>query len=377
MAKNVDIYVDRVKVGPISCRNDRTLGQILADAIDLYRKELGAISSGTAIVNDPPSHSDASVLLLGSRFRYLCSFNLAQIIRYRDKKYDSAIQRNGLLVGATSTTIISDISYNNTESIYFFTRLHDWSSAMSKFEELQLQALIQHHNFIKTNDVKYRQQNQQYRRQLMDGLRNFLGKANPSGFRRSICDAKTQNKGQSITSSMPGNCLPSPLSSTDCPASGGVACPHPPLPTAGTSRPVQSPRRKIPLDSPRDSFTTEQSETKLTDTGDRFTPHCHRTSHSFLNTLMDPNRAMPAVSSDDQAASTSSSGPSSTRIIYKSQEREPGNSYLQDFAVALELHRKLNPGQDDSLQEIIRSSGSDIIKRLVEAGIAVDPFTGQ
>lgn len=181
MSIPVTLYLDRTRVCDLELGKSDTLGDTVAVILNLVSDRLKLNSSVEEIVQNPPSHSDISFMLLGSKYRYIRGFNLAHLAQYREISLDQAVRRVETIDSVT--TIIQDIAYSNTAEIYVFTKLIYWARDIYGFEERQRLALISHHKYLATEDatkqVEYRIQNQHLRRSLLDDVTNLIRSCEP------------------------------------------------------------------------------------------------------------------------------------------------------------------------------------------------------
>lgn len=203
---SLEIYLFRDRIGVLSLEPDGTIGTLVAKLLDKFHRELNVKCSGSAIVADPPSPCEVSFMLLGARSRYLCSFKLSDLRSNSHVKLSSGIERQLQLFGDAKPQPIADIFYDNVESIHIFTSNHEWEMYLNPFEDLQRQALTCHHNWLKTQDNRYRQENQDVRRKLNDEVQRAVRSRSHVGACRPIVTASTSagtSSADAYTSTLP------------------------------------------------------------------------------------------------------------------------------------------------------------------------------
>jgi hypothetical protein len=340
----ISVFINRVKVGVVPAEGK--LGDIISVILHRYQKQLNVVSSPTSIIDNPPDHSDASFLFLGPSIRFLSCFNLSQLSSVKFIPFASAITRKAFLHGDHKETSIRDIPYSSAEAVYIFTYLNDWIS-MVPFEELHHKSLVSHHNWLRTKDVKYRHENQQYRRTLRDELHKFLHRETCKGLCRPIADRSYSTSHPPGTSAV-GNCVPLATSIT----------------------PVEHPTSHSTQRSlPESGYSPDLSPAEV-DPANAYHPPCHsrvrlNASDAVLQTLTNSSYYAPMAGEEVEGEAIYSI--EYRRRLQSNSEagtRQTHDTIEDDYQVALSLHEYLNKGHA-------------AIERLADAGIARHALTGQ
>jgi len=329
----LDVSIDRKPVGEITISKNSTIGDVIIKILSSFENQLKVQSEPTKIVNNPPSYCDLSILILAPHNRFMRAFNLSQIKNFRSINLSAPVQRKGKLVGDENKSDINDIAYDRMASIHLFTFLSDWSQYLIRFEEMHHQALINHHNFCKTKDMSYRQNNQSLRRQLADLLNTFLTMEPRSPLpNRPLYDFE-----QTIQHHNSSNRNSSNHTSSDQNSSNRNSSNH---------------------NSSNRNSSNHNSSNRNNSSNSDVNAYNRSNFNSLLASISDPSRSIPLTNSNHQTES---------RIINYRQE---GDTTEDDYKSALELFMELNPGQTIP-------SGHDTIQRLIKAGIAKDALGPQ
>lgn len=347
MEKHIDIFIDRVKSGRITVNDDQTIGQIIIDILTKYKEKISIGSEPVKIVNNPPNHSDISILFVGPRNRYLKCFNLSSIRDYRSLKFDSAINRYGKLINDEKHSIIPDIAYNNSISIYVFNDLSDWMNTLINLEKLHLNALICHHNYLHTKDQRHRQENQKIRRQISDKTTSLL-RFKQSNQALGKLDSKTNDGSIQLSYSDYSNvCHPlvsgPTIKDKNIYSGSSYSGPSNMKPRISSNSEIRIDANNKPL---KDSYiddssigstsSSSSSSTRLINNDDKYIPFCHYQQYGpIMNSLINPKNMISV--SDNSEESTSS-----LDIVYTMNDNNTNSSIEEDYKVALALHNSIN-----------------------------------
>jgi hypothetical protein len=334
---SIDIFLHRRRIGELLIDLNGTIGELVEVLLEQFKRELNVRSAASAIVKDPPSNSKVSFMWLGPRFRYLCCFRLTDLHIYRHLKLNSGIERKLPLINASGRQNISDISYSNIDSLHIFTSEVEWNSKLTKFEESHSEALICHHNWISTQDQRFRRDNQGIRRTLYDNIQAFLRSRSASRAHSCIPILTGSSEKSSITSD-------GYTSQLDI-ASGSD--------NSGTLH-----RR---YDSNHSGgIKVHERRDRVSRSGDR------KVSYSTYIPINDDSSILESLIFGDH-------NPMFEEDEENSVEYRPTSAYIDptsdDHSVAIALDRKLNSG--------FRDRGHEAIQRMVANGIAKDALTGK
>ena len=95
MAQKIEIFVKRKSYGTLPLASYQTLGHLTAALLDLTKNvvPLPAGQTGSSLIENPPTYSDWSFLLLAKQGRYLFSYSFAQIKNISNISLDSPVYR--------------------------------------------------------------------------------------------------------------------------------------------------------------------------------------------------------------------------------------------------------------------------------------------